>query len=81
MTEFTGCSSALQRSKVIQILKSKVREAKSEGDNFLIYVRNPIKLCLLLSEFLVGFLQPSKHLSFLKYEVALLKYELLRIAG
>ena len=62
-------------------MKWKVREAKEERDNFLVYVRNPIKICLLLFEFIQSKLQLTDSSSSLRYEGKVLIEELLRIAN
>ena len=62
-------------------MKRKVREAKEERDNFLVYVRNPIKVSLLLLEFIKSKLELTDSSSFLRYEGKVLIEELLRIAN
>ena len=54
-------------------MKSKVKEAKKEGMNFLVYVSNPVKVCLILSQFLTLLSDDD----YLKHPVRNLKAELL----
>ena len=46
---FRECYSSAQANEILDIITKKVKEAKQEEDNFLLYVRNPVKVCLLLS--------------------------------
>ena len=80
MGHFGETFNDLKKGEIVWIIKEKLRRAKAEGDNFLIYVRNPIKICLLLCELLDTRLKVGSHFSFLKHEVRPLTTRLIELA-
>ena len=73
MTQFVECFSETKKQRILEIMKSKVKEAKKEGMNFLVYVSNPVKVCRILSQFLTLLSDDD----YLKHPVRNLKAELL----
>ena len=78
MGEFGECYSSNQKQQLLEILKMKLTEAVN-GENFLVFVKNPIKVCLLLCEFLTRSLRVADF-PFLKHEGGLLIGQLKKVA-
>ena len=68
MDRFADQFTYIHRSRVTRILKDKLERAYREKDNFLLYVRNPVKVLILLNELLTRSLKMTSASSHLSYE-------------
>lgn len=80
MNKFKEAYSSKQIQNIISIVKCKVSEALKERNNFLVYCRNPIKICLLLCEFIKALFNSKQHLSYLRPEASEVKGKLIELA-
>ena len=68
ITQFRDILNYLDISKLLSILKLKLDRALHEKDNFLLYVRNPLKILVLLIELLVSTLKLTRSSSPLRHQ-------------
>ena len=80
MARFSHSFSYFHKSKLLSILKRKLQLALREEDNFLLYVRNPLKVLVLLIELLNCKLKMTDSSSHLSYEARLMTRNLSQLA-
>ena len=68
LDHFKGYFTYTETSSLLSLIKLKIQRALQEEDNFLLYVRNPVKVLLLLNELLSRSLSLLRDNSHLRYE-------------
>ena len=80
MDHFRECYSSAQAYEIVDIITKKANQAKQEEGNFLLYVRNPVKVCLLLSGFLNNRLRVKERFPCFQYQADFITKQLIEIA-